>query len=372
MAQVLDALTSNPEVFSKTALFLMFDENDGLFDHMVPPTPPQSRAEGLSTIDTTNEVFAGDAHFAAGPYGLGVRVPMIVISPWSKGGWVCSELFDHTSLIKFVERRFGGGERVRENNITRWRRAVVGDLTSAFDFRTPNHDRVKLPSTDAFVPPDTDRHPDYKPAVPAQQSLPRQEPGMRPARAVPYELHVVATADAAAGQVALRFANTGDAAAVFQVRSGSGLTGPWTYTVGSHDAVGDTWDFRARGETTYDLSVYGPNGFFRSVKGSLADRARANVVVEALYDPDDNAIIVEIRNRGGRLPGLQIADAYSGKHTVHVVEPGEILVRRFRLERSSGWYDITLRADSDAAFEQRIAGHLETGNDSMSDPQLGR
>ena len=371
VSQVLDALTANPEVFSKTALFLMFDENDGFFDHMVPPTPPQSRAEGLSTVDTRNEVFAGDAHFAAGPYGLGVRVPMIVISPWSKGGWVSSELFDHTSLIRFIERRFGGGERVRENNITPWRRAVAGDLTSAFDFRAPNHDRVRLPSTDAFVPPDTDRHPDYRPAVPAQQAVPKQEPGVRPARPVPYELHVVAAADVAAGQVSLRFANTGDAAAVFHVRSAD-ATGPWTYTVGSHDAVRDTWNFRARGETAYDLSVYGPNGFFRSVKGSLADRGRANVVVEALYDPDDNAIILDIRNRGGRLRDLHITDAYSGERTVHVVEPGAAVVRRFRLERSFGWYDFTLHTDTDPAFEQRIAGHLETGNDSMSDPQLGR
>jgi phospholipase C len=51
VSQILDALTANPEVFSKTAFFLNYDENDGLFDHMVPPTPPQSRAQGLSTSD---------------------------------------------------------------------------------------------------------------------------------------------------------------------------------------------------------------------------------------------------------------------------------------------------------------------------------
>src|SRR5579862_667932 len=138
VSQVLDTLTSNPALFSKTAVFLMFDENDGLFDHVVPPTPPQSKAEGRSTIDLSNEIFAGNADFAAGPYGLGVRVPMVVISPWSKGGWVSSELFDHTSLIKFVEQRFGGGGHLREKNITPWRRAVTGDLTSTFNFKTPN------------------------------------------------------------------------------------------------------------------------------------------------------------------------------------------------------------------------------------------
>jgi len=371
-SQVLDVLTSNPEVFSKTALFLMFDENDGLFDHMVPPTPPQSRAEGLSTVATTNEVFAGNAHFAAGPFGLGVRVPMIVISPWSKGGWVSSEVFDHTSLIRFVEQRFGGGERVREPNITPWRRAVAGDLTSAFDFRRPNDERVRLPDTDAFIPPDNDRHPDFKPPVPAQQSMPRQEPGIRPARAVPYELQAAATVDLAGRKVAIRFANTGRAAAVFQVRAGAGAAGPWTYTVGVHDAIADTWDFAAAGETAFDLAVYGPNGFFRSFQGSLADRNRANLVVETVYEPARNAIVLEIRNAGARIEGLHIEDAYARDRSEHHLAPGERLTRRIPLERSFGWYDFTLRADSDPAFRQQIAGHLETGDDSASDPALGR
>jgi phospholipase C len=372
VSQVLDALTSNPEVFSKTALFVMFDENDGLFDHMVPPTPPQSRAQGLSTIATTNEVFAGNAQFAAGPFGLGVRVPMIVISPWSKGGWVNSELFDHTSLIQFIEQRFGAGERVRENNITPWRRAVTGDLTSAFDFRSPNDDRVRLPDTDAFIPPDTDRHPDYKPAVPAQQSMPRQEPGVRPARAVPYELQATATVDLADRTVAIRFANTGRAAAVFQVRSGSNAAGPWTYTVGVHDALADTWDFGAAHETAYDLSVYGPNGFFRAFRGSLADRDRANLRVQTIYEPARNTIVLEIHNAGARLDDLHIDDAYAREHTVHRLASGERLTRRVALDRSFGWYDFTLRVDSDPAFRQQLAGHLETGNDSRSDPALGR
>jgi len=93
VSQMLDALTANPEMWSKTVVFYMFDENDGFFDHIVPPTPPPSRAQGISTVGTENELFAGNATYVPGPYGLGVRVPMIVISPWSKGGWVNSEVF---------------------------------------------------------------------------------------------------------------------------------------------------------------------------------------------------------------------------------------------------------------------------------------
>src|SRR5262249_14997282 len=162
--------TANPEVWSKTVLLYMFDENDGFFDHIVPPTPPRSRAEGISTVDTINELFMGSANYPAsvftpGPYGLGVRVPLIAISPWSKGGWVDSQVFDHTSLIRFIERRFG----VVEPNITPWRRAVTGDLTSAFDFDSPNKAIVSLPSTAAYQPPNQNRYPDYVPPVPASQ-----------------------------------------------------------------------------------------------------------------------------------------------------------------------------------------------------------
>ena len=139
ISQFLDALTANPEVWSKTAFFLCYDENDGFFDHVVPPTVPASSAQGLSTVDTVNEYFEGNSEYPAGSIGFGVRVPMIVISPWSKGGYVSSEFFDHTSLIRFIEQRFGpNNPELVEPNITPWRRAVSGDLTSAFNFKSPN------------------------------------------------------------------------------------------------------------------------------------------------------------------------------------------------------------------------------------------
>src|SRR5437016_4653669 len=207
---MLDALTANPEALSKTVFSALFDEIDGLFDHIVPPTPPRSRAEGISTVGTTNELFEGApnyplSRFPAGPYGLGVRVPMIVISPWTKGGWVNSEVFDHTSLIRFIERRFG----VLEPNITSWRRTVTGDLTTAFNFASPNDAIVSLPSTASYEPPNTDRYPDYVPTPPSSQALPEQERGTRPARALPYELHVVGEVNAAQGGIELSFKNTG-------------------------------------------------------------------------------------------------------------------------------------------------------------------
>ncbi|HEY6474655.1 MAG TPA: alkaline phosphatase family protein [Acidimicrobiales bacterium] len=120
--QVLSALVSNPAVWSKTVLFHMYDENDGFFDHVAPPVAPKG---------TAGEYLAGalpsDAHGIRGPVGLGFRVPMLVLSPFARGGHVASQVFDHTSQLRFLEERFG----VRAPNISAWRRRTVGDLTSA-------------------------------------------------------------------------------------------------------------------------------------------------------------------------------------------------------------------------------------------------
>jgi phospholipase C len=363
VSQILDALTANPEVWSKTVFFLMYDENDGFFDHIVPPTPPESRAQGFSTIETTNELFAGNAHFAAGPYGLGVRVPMIVISPWSKGGFVNSEVSDHTSLIRFIERRFG----VTEPNITPWRRAVAGDLTSAFNFESPNAAAVALPNTSAYAPPDYDRHDDYSPAPPTDQALPKQEPGTRPARALPYELRVEEEVNDSQGTLELRFRNTGKAAAGFQVRFGDGQTAPRTYTVGAGHETSDS--FPTSGHA-YDLSVHGPNGFLRTFVGGLVTGS-ANLSVKTVYDTKPEGIALVIHNHGSNTERVSITDAYSGKMTIHDIQPRDTFTHFNQLHKSFGWYDFAVQAEADASFQRRLAGHVETGRDSMSDPAIG-
>ena len=290
IAQFLDALTANPEVWSKTAFFLTYDENDGIFDHKVPPTPPANRAQGISTVPTTDEVFPGNTSFMPGPVGFGVRVPMIVISPWSKGGYVSSEVFDHTSIIQFIERRFArGNQALIESNITPWRRAVAGDLTSAFNFRHPNARVVTLPGTAAYVPPTQDRYPDYTPAPPANQTLPSQESGTRPARPVPYDLEAHGQAEFNSGTFTITFSNKGKTA-VFQVRSSNSNEGPRTYTVGTSTSVSDTWQIAANNQMGYDLSVYGPNGFFRSFKGSISGPGKANLAIRTAYNKRTNAI----------------------------------------------------------------------------------
>jgi phospholipase C len=372
VSQILDILTENPDVWSKTAFFLIYDENDGFFDHVVPPTVPPSAVQGASTVDTSNEIFRVGttnyplSEFPAGPYGLGPRLPAIVISPWSKGGWVNSEVFDHTSIIRFLERRFG----IIEPNITPWRRAVCGDLTSAFNFKSPNNAHVNLPSTVAYTPPDNQRHPSYVPTPPTTQSMPFQETGIRPARPVPYELNVSGQVDFADGSFSLSFGNSGQSAAVYQVYTGQGQFLPRTYTVSPGAELSDTWNFSGIGQSTYDISVYGPNGFFRVFAGSFAG-TNANLTAQITYDVPQKGVWVVIANYRTTDSPISLYDAYTKQTTSRILEPQQNIREFWSLERFYGWYDFTLTTNADPSFQRRLAGHLETCRDSMSDPFLG-
>lgn len=354
-AQVLDALTANPEVWSKTVLFLTYDENDGFFDHMVPPTPPMAAELGQSTVSIENEIYPGSKKYPSGPYGLGVRVPMMVISPWSKGGWVSSEVFDHTSMLRFAERRFG----VRAENITPWRRAVCGDLTATLDFATPDEADLALPSTVAYAPPDRTRHASYKPAIPEQQHLPQQEPGQRPTRAVPYGLEMNARLTAAG--VELRLRNAGRSAAVVQVRSRG--SSPRCFTIGAKAELHDTW----KAGRDYALAAHGPNGFYRELTGTVAERLGEP---ELRYAAAQNA--VELHWKPGQAVQITVRDGYTRQLHLYSLRAGELWQQRWALAASHGWYDLDVRCATEPGFRRHFAGHLERGTNSRSDPHFGQ
>ncbi|MCT7354067.1 phospholipase C, phosphocholine-specific [Streptomyces sp. 15-116A] len=360
IAQVLDALTSNPEVWAKTALFITYDENDGFFDHIVPPLPPKSAAQGRSTVDVSLDVFKGSATHREGFYGLGPRVPMLVVSPWSKGGYVCSETLDHTSIIRFMERRFG----VQEPNISPWRRAICGDLTAAFDFSRKDSRPAELPDTDAYEPPDRERHPDYRPTPPADPSLPRQERGLRPARPLKYAPAVDGSVDAAAGKFTLGFASGAKAGAAFLVTSGNRTDGPWTYTTEAGKTLSDTWNSVYSGGS-YDLTVHGPNGFLRVFKGS---NKTAGPEVTARHTGDD--IRLTFTNAGKNTARLRLTNAYGDSTTTITVRPGSTVHRTIDLRAGRRWYDLTVTSQTDTAFQRRFVGHVENGRPGVSDPAI--
>jgi phospholipase C len=370
VSEILDALTANPDVWSKTVFLIMYDENDGFFDHAVPPTPPRTAAQGFSNVSIADEIYAGTVGNPGGPYGLGARVPMLVVSPWSKGGWVNSEIFDHTSLIRLLETRFSTSKTpLKETNITAWRRAVCGDLTSAFNFATPNTAQVGLPSTAAYVPPDAERHDSYIPVPPLRQVLPVQESGTRPARGVPYVINVTATAKPAAGEVRVDFANTGQRAAVFQVRSGSILQPPKSYTVSQQTNLSDVWTYGLLGLDTYDLSVFAPNGFLRAYRGSLI-RGASNLQSSIGYDVVGGGVTLSVVNKGAAACELQLLDVYSSGTVTKQLKPGARFDQFFSLSKSFGWYDYVLKVADDASLRQQLAGHLETGKDGITDPGI--
>ncbi|QMU76144.1 phospholipase C, phosphocholine-specific [Streptacidiphilus sp. PB12-B1b] len=364
-AQLLDALTANPEVWSRTALFITFDENDGFFDHIVPPFPPTSAAQGKSTADVSADLLPADSDgFVAGPYGLGQRVPMLVVSPWSKGGWVNSQVFDHTSIIQFIEQRFGA----HEPNISPWRRAVCGDLTSAFDFGLADSKVPVLPSTSGYQPPDQDRHPDYVPTPPADPALPQQEPGTRPARALPYRLAVDGTLGKS-GELTLDFANHGTVGASWLVTSATHAGGPWSYTVGAGQSLTGSWDVAGDPKGAYDLTVHGPNGFLRRLTGSIA---QAGPEVTAAQVGRNAEIRLVLRNDGPTTVELTVSDAYgNGRPKTFRLRPGADTVHSIDLRPGHGWYDLTVVSAQDGGFLRRLAGHVETGKPSISDPAIG-
>lgn len=367
VSQVLDALTGNPEVFSKTALFITYDENDGFFDHVIPPCVPPSDAQGQSTVSIDNEIFPGSSEYQSGPYGMGPRVPMIVVSPWSKGGWVCSEVFDHTSLIRFIERRFSSSHpNLRESNIAAWRRAVAGDLTSAFDFSKPDDAQPSLPSTAAYVPPDDQRHPDYVPTPPAAQNLPQQEAGLRPARALPYALHAVGRS-AANGHFLIDFYNDGRTGACFHVRSATATSGPWYYTVEAGQSLSASWPTQG----AYDFSVYGPNGFMRHFKGSVVS-SQTTLNIASRYDTESGGIVLVLANEGHAICSVSVENLYNGEAISYMLAAGQRVEKRWSLSDSYGWYDLVVRSSAETGFTQRLAGHVETGRHSVSDPAIAQ
>ena len=143
VAAILKALTANPGQWAKTVLFATYDENGGFFDHLPPITaPPGTPGEYITAAAVPDPTVVGNPPIL-GPIGLGFRVPMLIVSPFSRGGLVSSDRFDHTSVLRFLETRFGA----EVPNLSAWRRAVVGDLTSAFNFAAPQQTVPPLPST---------------------------------------------------------------------------------------------------------------------------------------------------------------------------------------------------------------------------------
>lgn len=385
--ELLNALTADPELWSQTVLLVNFDENDGFFDHMPSPSAPSRDERGqlhgkttLSSEQMSYEYFdhpkistsIAQPKPDGGVYGPGVRVPMYVISPWSRGGWVNSQVFDHTSVIQFLEQRFG----VHEPNISPYRRAVCGDLSSAFDFKTPNHaPMLDLAGTKTQQQADAIRAAQQQlkqVTRPSQQDRPRQATGIRHSRALPYILHCSALLETSAQQCKLLFSNTGTAAAVFHVYDRLNLEAiPRRYMLEAGKTLDDLWELHAG---RYDLWVLGPNGFHRQFSGDRqqAKQSGSRPEIRVCVEDCQAKIELKVRHDAATAVKLQVkANAYlDGK--VWQIETGTTEQSlSWDMSEFGGWYDFSVSIEDDPSYVRRFAGRIETSKDSISDPLMG-
>jgi phospholipase C len=417
IAEVLDILTRNPRLWQKTIFLLTYDENDGYFDH-VPPfvaLHPRRLETGRVTkgIDVSLEYVEleqdrkrnREAEARESPIGLGYRVPMVIASPWSRGGCVCSQVFDHTSVLQFLERLLSHklGKNVEEPNISRWRRTVCGDLTSSFQSSAKGDVGMpEFPPRDAFL--ETIHRAQFK-ELPtgyhalspeeierirrdpgASPLLPRQESGVRASCPLPYQLTAEGSLNSKRTHFTIRFEARkevfGDRAvgspfAVHALVSTNRIT-VRDYAVEAGEHLEDSWAITDFEGGRYHLRAYGPNGFFREFIGGADDppvqirceytRARSGGValtggieIVAVNHDDRQRVAVEVRD-----------NAYKNAVVSRVLAAGQCATLLIETEKSSGWYDVSVRLAGGGRFQKRYAGRVETGKWSTSDPVMGR
>jgi phospholipase C len=417
ISEVLDILTHNPDVWKKTVFILTYDENDGYFDHVPPFVAPHPRRPetgrvtkgidvGVEYVELAQDQKRAPAgHARESSIGLGYRVPMIIASPWSRGGCVCSQVFDHTSVLQFLETflTHKAGTKVEESNISRWRRTVCGDLTSAF--QPSNRDKVRVLESlprEAFI---EEIHRAQFKDLPtgyrvltneeieqirrdpgASTLLPRQEAGVRRSCPLPYELAVDGSLNDERTYFTIRFEARKEmfgersAGSPFTVyaRVASGDMKIRNYAVAAGERLEDSWALADFQSGIYHLRVYGANGFFREFVGSQED---PSVDVNFDYARNRGAgvalsgriEIVAVNRDRRKTCTIEAQDnSYNNPTQSHRLAPGDHVTLTIDTQTSSGWYDVSARTAADERFQKRYAGRVETTEWTTSDPAMGR
>jgi phospholipase C len=408
LSEVMDILTKNPEVWKKTIFVLTYDENDGYFDHLPPfvapdPDDPYSGKTSVG-IDTgveyvtlqqeRNRTGIDEKRFRQSPVGLGYRVPMVIASPWSRGGYVCSQVFDHTSSLQFLEKFLSKktGKPITEPNISQWRRTVCGDLTAAF--RPYNGESIETPEAlnrEVFIESIHKAKFKEPPSGFAKLSAPEiaifrtgsanapwrqvQEKGIRPSNALPYEINVNGylnpdkkgfTIEFSAGRNIFGNKAAGVPFTVYAYSNHKqkGMTVA-SYAVLPGDSIRDEWQLQDFENGSYHIAVYAPNGFFREFKGDQDDPEGQLVCAYERVDLRTLTGDIEIRSHGqASAKQVDITDHYTGFTQTRTM-PAIV-----KLTATHGWYDVTIRVKDNSVFSKRYAGRVETGKDSFSDPAM--
>ena len=426
-SEILDTLTRNPDVWKKTIFILTYDENDGYFDHVPPFVAPDPKDANTgkcsSSIKVTGEEYTRreteivqgvpQKQARGGPIGLGFRVPMVIASPWSRGGKVCSQVFDHTSPLQFLENFLSNkfGKNIREENISSWRRAICGDLTAAFTtYQGDEKNDLPFLKRDPFMEKIynarfKDTPSNFKKLSAAEIAamnrdpslLPcRQEPGMRTATAIPYQLYADGMLDKPAAEFAINLVADkkafgdkaagapfiiyapGEYASVESEQKISPAFEPlrvWQFAVAAGDSLGWSWPLHAFKDKQYHLRVYGPNGFYREYMGDEKDPA-----LSVQCDYEQNGLLkkeltgnveLKVKNAAGQSYEITVADnSYKNPPVIKSIAAAKELSLILPLAKTQGWYDFTITVKGNSTFKKRFAGRVETGKPTCSDPAM--
>ncbi|MFS4473883.1 phosphocholine-specific phospholipase C [Chryseobacterium sp. T20] len=373
ISEVLNILTKDPETWKKTIFIINYDENDGYFDHVLPFAPPVNPSqpvdmngkEGVEYVDQSQEYMSNPSlksyEKVEGTVGLGYRVPMIIASPWTKGGFVNSEVSDHTSVLQFLEKfimkKFK--KDVHVDNISDWRRAVCGDLTSAF-----NSSSVKVPKMDYL------NQKDYAKTINAAKNKPVpnlkwysenelkdnlldiQERGLKPSNPLPYHFHVNLEGDH------IKMTNlkeNGVPLLVYDRTQFDSNNYHFSYALYSKQNLSHPVHSGA-----YDYEIFGPNGFFRKFQGSISPEIE--IILENITPK--NQVELTIRSNKKKNFSINLEDLYTkNKKTISVQKPEEKII--IDLDKFKGWYDLKITLNEHL---WHFAGRTETGKVSVSDP----
>jgi phospholipase C len=423
VSEILDILTKNPEVWKKTIFIVTYDENDGYFDHIPPFSIPDNNkpgtgkcSDGIETeiehVRLAHELKQGIVKKQAreAPIGLGFRVPMIIASPWSRGGKVCSQLFDHTSSLQFLETFINQKykKQIATNNISRWRRTICGDLTAAFSpFDGTALEPIPFLKQHAFVEDIYNAKFKQEPAGYRKLSdgqitqvirephtstqFAAQEKGVRPSCALPYELYAhgqwnagtktfdlkMTAGNQVFGKAAAGVPFTVYAPVAFTDKEGADTGRNWSFAITAGDSLSYQWPVASFGQQQYHLRLHGPNGFYRAFTGNSNDPA---VAIEVTYERNlltrklTGNVVINIKNQDtARAVTLSVTDhAYTKKISSKELAKGAATSLVLDLQSSFGWYDFSIKVNGAEQFEQRFAGRVETGKESFSDPFMGK
>jgi phospholipase C len=338
---VLQTLFSNPDLWKSTALFITYDEHDGFFDHQLPPFP---------------ETAVTDEYISGLPIGPGTRVPMLICSPWTRGGYVDSNVYDHTSMLQFLARWTG----VQPANVTSWRASVTGDLTNAFDFRHPDFSiPANIPTLDQTWALTQLTGGSTTPPAEGDQAMPSQEPGARPHRPTLYRLHADVHVDRKTSQVTATLRDAGELGVSFSVYPDAYLAATATpVTVLPHAPGSYVWD-ATKTSGQYAFSVYGPDGFVTSFAGTVVPAGQNTGPVPVVRAAArSREVELTLSNDGQTAITYTLTpNDYEGRTRTVTVHGGRDKTVRWPVSRD-GYYDVVITANTGDGFRRRHAGRV--------------